>query len=643
MTQDSNIGSMEQMRWGDGANHGQQNQTWDGLVGMIDISRIQATIRRYPIEDTLRPPLIVDVGTRCPRIESRSRNDEQILTAPDNAVSFNATRSTPPESDRRYSPGFLLPLLLATLESVVDSWGGVEELHAEYSTGQSLTREGGRLGVDGMQIGIHVTQRLCDKGCLALALASLCSKCSSIRRAAASILGLLTIVIDTKAARQTPSWRERPQLAMILDSVQRALTIQKSEDVSPQSQEQISPVHMLPGVSAVFLARSCLVLANPGSSMFSAMNRSFLRIQDDHGAFQDLNRLPAFMSLFCSSADEPLQARKERMWAMELVRDGFVDEDCYGTLAACHAPELLLTSFENFRSRSVNDRDGECALLLATLSRVLINGGQRAATHLVARLGILSWLRSILVGRPAFEVLPTLMLRLSFMRLATSVARTALDFIPEDELPLATAGLAQPALDLCLNSLDNGKTDGESLGDHDAYSPLFSATSEFLAALSLATVDQKGRDEQPDGISLASASKFLSAHSCPDQRELLVLSLCQLPFRFMECDSVSAAAFCKQTFHVAVECDSSNNVLAEAVLQRILLIATLFGESLDADNSLVRTLLARRRVCLQHPKVRQTWFKCVFELARTSCSTEGQVLQLADELVSSKTAGVVTG
>jgi hypothetical protein len=644
MSQGSNIGTMEQIRWGEGANHGQENQTWDGLVGMIDLSRIQATIRRYPIEDTLRPPLIVDAGTRCPRIESRSKNDDgEILTGPDNAVSLHATRSKPPESDLRYSPGFLLPLLLATLESVIDSWGGVEELHAEYSTGQSLTREGGRRSLDNMQIGIHVTQRLCDKGCLALALASLCSKCPSIRRAAASILGLLTIVTDTKAARQTPSWRERPQLAMILDSVQRALAIQQAEDVSPQSQEQITPVPMLPGVSAVFLARACLVLANPGSSMFSAMNRSFLRLQDDHGAFQDLHRLPAFMSLFCSSADDPWQARKERMWAMELVRDGFVDEDCYGTLAACHAPELLLTSLENFRSRSVNDHDGECALLLATLSRVLMNGGQRAATHLVGRLGILSWLRSILVGRPAFEVLPTLTLRLSFMRLATSVARTALDSIPEDELPLATAGFAQPALDLCLNSLVDGKVGGESLGDHDAYSPLLSATVEFLTALSSARVDQKGCDEQPDGISLASASKFLSAHHCPDERELTVLSLCQLPFRFMKCDSVSAAAFCKQAFRVVVECDSSNTALAEAVLQRILLIATLFGESLDSDNSLVRTLLAHRRVCLQHPKVRQPWFKCVFELVRSSSSTESQVVQLADELVSSKMLGEITG
>jgi hypothetical protein len=642
MTQGSNIGTMEQIRWGDGANHGQHNQTWDGLVGMIELSRIQATIRRYPIEDTLRPTLIVDAETRCPRIESRSRNDGQILTGPDNAVSLHATKSTPPEIDRRYSPGFLLPLLLATLESVVDSWGGIEEMHAEYSTGQSLTREGGRLGFDDMQIGIHVTQRLCDKGCLALALASLCSKCSSIRRAAASILGLLTIVIDSKAARQTPSWRERPQLAMLLDSVQRALTIHRAEDVSAESQGETTPVFLLPGVSAVFLARACLVLANPGSSMFAAMNRSFLRIHDDHGAFQDLKRLPAFISLFCSAADDPWQARKERMWAMELVRDGFVDEDCYGTLAACHAPELLLTSFENFRSRSGNDRDGECGLLLATLSRVLSYGGQRAGSHLVGRLGILSWMRSILVGRPANEVLPTLVLRLSFMRLAISVARTALDFIPEDELPLATVGLAQPALELCLNSELDGKTDGGSLGEHDSYSPLFSATSEFLAALSSARVDEKSRDEQPDGISLTSASKFLAAHSRPDEREATVLSLCQLPFRFMECDSASAAAFCKQTFHVAMECDSSNIALTEAVLQRIFIIATLFGESLDTDSSLVTTLLARRRVCLQHPKVRQSWFKCVSELVRSSCSTERQVVQLADELVSSKTAGVVT-
>jgi hypothetical protein len=641
MLQGSNVGTMEQVRWGDGANHGQENQTWDGLVGMIDLSRIQATLRRYPIEDTLRPTLIDNFEARCPLVETRSRNDAQIMTDPDNAVSLHATRTTTSESDRRYSPGFLLPLLLAALESVVDSWGGTEEIRAEDPTGHGWTREGGRSGSDDRQIGIHTTQRLCDKGCLALALASLCSNCSSVRRVAASILGLLTIVIDSKAARQTPSWRERPQLAMILNSVQRALTIQHVEDVSRQPEEQTSPVPMLPGVSAVFLARACLVLANPGSSMFAAMNRSFLRLQDDHGAFQDLNRLPAFISLFCSSAEDPWQATKERMWAMELVKDGFVDEDCYRFLVACHAPELLLTSIENFRARSVNDRDGECALLLATLSRVLTNGGERAASHIVGRLGLLSWLRSVLVGRPAFIVLPTLMLRLSFMGLATSVAKTALSVIPEDELLLATAGLAQPALDLCLNSLEDVKTDPESLGDHDAYAPLFSATSEFLSALSSARIDQQGRNEQSDGFSLASAYKFLSAHSCPRQRELSVLSLCQLPFRFKECDSVPAAAFCKLAFDVAVQSDHSHTTLA--VLQRILLVTTKFGDSLDSDNSLVRTLLARRRACLQHPEVRQTWFKCVSELVRSSCITEGkQAVQLADDLVSSKTAGAIT-
>jgi hypothetical protein len=47
-----------------------------------------------------------------------------------------------------------------------------------------------------------------------------------------------------------------------------------------------------------------------------------------------------------------------------------------------------------------------------------------------------------------------------------------------------------------------------------------SATSEFLKLIELSEVNQKGRDEQTDGI-LLSASKFLSAHPVPDQRELL--------------------------------------------------------------------------------------------------------------------------
>jgi hypothetical protein len=626
---------MEQRRWGDALSNRQQNQKWEWLVDSIDSRRIQATLRRFPVEDAL---LLAPVSQADIPFPLSSLAESKSQTGP-----------TKVERDRRYSPGFLLPLVLAALEYVVDSWGGVDEvLRRAGSTKHGWMDGDERSGSENKQSGVHLTQKLCEKGGLALTLASLCSHCPSIRGTAVSVLGLLSIVIDSDAARQTPSWRERPQVAMILQSVQRALVVRQAANSSLVAPERTNSVPILPGVSAIFLARASLILMNPGDIMFSAMNRSFLKIQVEHGAFQDLNRLPAFISLFCSSSDDPRQARRERMWAMELVRDGFVHEDCYRTLVACHAPELLLTSIENFRSRSLNDRDGECALLLNTLWRILNDGGHRAASHLIGRLGLLSWLRSMLAGRPALDIFPTTILRISFVRMATLAvgASTVADIIPNDELILATTGLAQLALEFCLTSL--GSRDSES-SNSDDYMLLVSETNAFLNALRMSKIEPIGEQAvdtasqtcQAEGLSFESARKFLSAQSCPVQRASSVLSLCELPFRFRNDASNSASSFCKEALYIAAS-ESNDEVratLMQTVLRRTYLVSTLFGKAPDSDNSLVKSLLAHRKVCVQHPGGRHAWFQCLSELVDSRHVThDNETLQLARAIVSSKVA-----
>jgi Nucleolar pre-ribosomal-associated protein 1 len=109
--------------------------------------------------------------------------------------------------------------------------------------------------------------------------------------------------VDSQEAHQIASWRERPQIAMVLGAVQRSLVVRYAEDVNGKGKSTNFQVPELPGFSAIFLARASLVLSRPSDPLFLAMNRSFLRTEVDGGGFQDLTRLPAFMSLFCSSSD----------------------------------------------------------------------------------------------------------------------------------------------------------------------------------------------------------------------------------------------------------------------------------------------------------------------------------------------------
>lgn len=116
-----------------------------------------------------------------------------------------------------------------------------------------------------------------------------------------------------------------------------------------------------------------------------------------------MTRLPAFVPLFCSSSGDSLQLKLERRFALELVRDGFVCEDNYKLLVACHCPELLLTTLDCNRERSSSQEDDEDVLIITTLIKILRVGKFKASAHLVARLGLLPWLRSFSLGRPSMD------------------------------------------------------------------------------------------------------------------------------------------------------------------------------------------------------------------------------------------------
>ena len=318
--------------------------------------------------------------------------------------------------DIRYSPGFILPLILGALENSL-SKSTHSSLH-DQTKNDSLNDE--KDGSTATTEFVVVTRAWGRRGSLSLALGSLCSECSSLRKVAVATLVHIKKALDTEEARKLSTWRERPQLAMIVDSVQRGLAVRIAMRLDLHEQEPSSlNIPKLPALSTVFLARAALIIVKPGDQMFRPMNRYFLRLDDGHGAFQDTNRLPAFISLFCSSANEPGQARRERLWALQLMKDSFVEAYCYRMIESCHAPELVMSTFQSIHSRQEDDQhDSERILLIDTLASMLENGGRRAASHLIGRLGLLSWIRGQLVfSDDVMRVLPSLGSRIAFLRL----------------------------------------------------------------------------------------------------------------------------------------------------------------------------------------------------------------------------------
>ena len=176
---------------------------------------------------------------------------------------------------------------------------------------------------------------------------------------------------------------------------------------------------MLPAVNSLFLARSVLILAKPAVKMYPAISKFFLR-RENHGTHINAD-LPAFMTLYWSAADGIVRARTERQWAVNLLKDGTLDELCYKVTARRRAPELLLTSFEILAKRSDNDHDkSEGLLLLDTIQNLLENDGILSFHHLVCTIGLFSWIKEVLQSRLSMPLFVTSAMKHKIVKLLHS-------------------------------------------------------------------------------------------------------------------------------------------------------------------------------------------------------------------------------
>lgn len=467
--------------------------------------------------------------------------------------------------DQRYSPGFLLPLILGALEG------------------------------DSMSDSVHMAHGLVEKGCLALSLVSLSSHCNAVRKYAIAILGRFIRIVQSTEAQQVAAWRQRPQMDLLLTSVQRALVIMRAAD-----KEGVSQIPRISGFAAVFLGRSSFVLTRPGDDMFPSINRLLLQTEAEHGAFQDLRKLPAFVSLFCSSSDEPLVASKQRCWALKIVRDGFSGDDGYRALVSCHALELILSSIETSRM-TCGDWEEEASVLLSTLARIVSVGGDKCASHLFGRLGLLYWYRSILTGRSTNELFPSLACCLAFLEVVISSVSLAKRTLTTNELVVACRGLGEPLLRLFL--LVASEADSQDLG----FTSLSVSACRLLSLLGQ-EAGEDGTMQSCDGLSIRSSWQFLSSIKVDSAAKCdAVIGLCRYPLCPEDLDTESTIAFCKTALHSLVESDANVEGM-KVILNRVAFLALT---SMDPDPSLQAALLKVRHRCSIAMETEAAWQGCL--------------------------------
>jgi hypothetical protein len=365
--------------------------------------------------------------------------------------------------DVRYSPSFLLPLVLCALEDHLPIQAAGESPKSAIVIQETDDSGDADNEVrEQRQSFIHFSRKLCDKGAISLALASLSSRCPSVRKVAVGICGLFLKALQMEEALEVKSWHERPQLELLMSSVQRGLAVRramqiKKADEGRDMRKLNTP--MLPAVSAVFLAKSLMIISRPADEMYGPINRYFLRLKDFHGAFQDCFTLPAFLSLYCNSSDDQSRCKIERNWALLALKDGVVDTFCYRIISHSHIPELIMSSLDSCMDNP--QCSGEVSLTIEVLSSLIQSGGSRAANHMIQRLGLLSWLHGIISWRDISSVLPYTALRCKYLRLITNVVQAYTKTGSETQF-FEKIPLSNSIIRICL------ATDGSG-GDQDKY------------------------------------------------------------------------------------------------------------------------------------------------------------------------------
>ncbi len=549
---DTPLVTMDQFTWG--VTPSTPIPSVDSFLNALEMYRIHATLCNFPIYDSIDPFLV-----------KLSEDEESQRTF---------------IKDERYSPGCLLPLALAQLELAMD----IDHEAILVSTGNVNLRV------------VDLAQRYCERGVAALCFMALASNCTRLRHTGVAILGLLNFLAGSKLALESSTWRSRPQLMMLLDSFRRSMVIfNETKELTVQCPQ-------LPGLSALFLAKASLVLSHPGDELYANINRVFLRIEKDHGAFQDLWRLPAFVALFCSSADDHEKLLEERIFALRLVRDGFLNEMCYKPLHACHGIEMILSSFGNYKMRSHPDKRDELVVLMEALERLVSFGGVRSSEHLFKRLGLMSFWRSLILARSFTSFVQTSKERGAFLSCLRVCLNHSSSVLSKDDFSLATQGLWPPLLDFCLGLIASDT------------SYAFSCLST-LSALNYASLTLEPPIAKFNAVAFSTATSLLRVIEALKESSFPMI-LCTMPLctSDRDADEDYAVIICLGLLRLAVR----KELALDCALLRIESLINYFDSStFDRNEELLISLLKLRSNITLNEGMISLWQKCVLILVKS--------------------------
>ena len=622
----------------DGGDHARQ---YEWFVQALDVRRVRSTLSCFPVWERLSPDadpsletwtavndsdaINDDASSACSEASGDESGDEKENVGEDDEMTDTENDSPPRPrrkddqsdewnghgADDRYSPPFILTLALATLEAFNTPSAPPKQKHDEGRDQDNDDNNNVSIEEDPSKAQretfVKIARRLSEKGCISLGLAALSSKCPGVRQLAVVTLGLFLKAVHMEEAHSLKTWRERPQIAMVLDSVQRGIAVRRAIMLARRKEEgtedQPLLVPMFPAVSAVFLGWSALIVSRPSDDMFASANRSFLRLDDYHGAFKDCFALPAFISLFCGSfAEENSQARRERLWALQLLKDGVRDSYCYKVAARRHAPALIMSSFESLVSGGgLHEADAEPYILLEAIECLLLNGGHAARHHLISNLGLCSWLRGILIGKQHSFVFPSEKMLLLFLRLVDNAFQCATR--EENEEPGSVGDVRSNAMDMAGPLVDACEQMRCHTTAERAVREILHALLSTLDTLSICSgLGMEGKAPplfdslRDDGISITSALKLLEEVAI--LREELstkaTRSLSTLPISPSSAeDRDIGKQFCLSLLKNARrECVGGTAVLLGNVLTRVFHVLATFGDKLHGDEELIEAILS---------------------------------------------------
>ena len=595
-----------------GTDHGLQ---WEWFLKELDMSRIRLTLADFPVLDVAKPT--TEIKAQLLKVNKAEGTTANAISSQKVSISHG--------NDERYSPGFVLTLILDVLKSFWFKANGSKKsfesdeeqnnlLLMEIDEKAESDNDIHQLWRDGF---VKVAFRLSQKGAIALAIVSLSSKCSEIRQLAVAILYFFLQALRMKEAHGISAWKERPQIEMLINAIQRGLMVRRAikdsraEDDGIHDSNQAEYIPMFPVVSSLFLARSYFILSKPGDDMYPPINRFFLRLDDYHGAFGDCFSLPAFMSLYCSNSDDVIQARKERTWALHFLNDGIVDDYCYQVASRRHVPELLLTSLDSYLSREKEmGNDSEILLLLRTINKLMEKGGMSSFYHLIHTIGFFGWLQGIAQGLLHRSGKSSLLVESYFSILLTTFKKSFEVYRNTDSETLRPTidiyKIAQIVVKLFL------------VIPRPRSTIMTTSMSEILWTLRhWLYLEGKGQDKtylNPSGISLDSAFEVLQELESHNLSSKALKALCLIPLDgSCECEEKSIVSFCSLALKSILNCE---DILSEDsgetnIFQRVSMLTRSYNFSPQNAGLLIELILAARRKALENKAIFFAWQECI--------------------------------